>query len=102
MQNPIANVLRGIGSPVDVFLLNTERGSKMTIQIPAIAALLSMGGMMEVPKHRPDPRFKGINEKRGRIVARSQVVSNPHKVGRNDPCPCGCGRKFKHCQSCGM
>lgn len=19
------------------------------------------------------------------------------KVGRNDPCPCGSGRKFKHC-----
>ena len=20
-----------------------------------------------------------------------------HKVGRNDPCPCGSGRKFKNC-----
>ena len=19
------------------------------------------------------------------------------KVGRNDPCPCGCGKKYKHC-----
>ncbi len=24
----------------------------------------------------------------------------PHKVGRNDPCACGSGKKFKHC--CGM
>ena len=21
----------------------------------------------------------------------------PHKVGRNDPCPCGSGKKYKHC-----
>jgi uncharacterized protein YecA (UPF0149 family) len=21
------------------------------------------------------------------------------KVGRNDPCPCGSGKKFKHCHS---
>ena len=21
----------------------------------------------------------------------------PQKVGRNDPCPCGSGRKYKHC-----
>ena len=23
------------------------------------------------------------------------------KVGRNDPCPCGSGRKFKHCHGAG-
>jgi uncharacterized protein YecA (UPF0149 family) len=22
---------------------------------------------------------------------------SPTKVGRNDPCPCGSGRKYKHC-----
>ena len=22
---------------------------------------------------------------------------SPQKVGRNDPCPCGSGKKFKHC-----
>jgi len=28
-----------------------------------------------------------------------QKVAVPagHKVGRNDPCPCGSGKKFKHC-----
>jgi preprotein translocase subunit SecA len=24
-------------------------------------------------------------------------VSNEEKVGRNDPCPCGSGKKYKHC-----
>jgi preprotein translocase subunit SecA len=33
----------------------------------------------------------------------SQVARNPKdpqswgKVGRNEPCPCGSGKKFKHC-----
>lgn len=26
-----------------------------------------------------------------------QPVIAPKKVGRNDPCPCGSGKKFKHC-----
>lgn len=26
-----------------------------------------------------------------------QVVRNQPKTGRNDPCPCGSGKKFKHC-----
>ena len=28
------------------------------------------------------------------------VGSSAHKVGRNEPCPCGSGMKFKKC--CGM
>jgi preprotein translocase subunit SecA len=26
-----------------------------------------------------------------------QVVRGQEKVGRNDPCPCGSGKKFKKC-----
>jgi preprotein translocase subunit SecA len=26
-----------------------------------------------------------------------QVVNTLPKVGRNDPCPCGSGKKYKHC-----
>ncbi len=28
---------------------------------------------------------------------RQQAVRNANKVGRNDPCPCGSGKKYKHC-----
>lgn len=27
----------------------------------------------------------------------SQPVKKPHKIGRNDPCPCGSGKKYKKC-----
>jgi len=30
-------------------------------------------------------------------VSAEFVARNPDKVGRNDPCPCGSGRKYKHC-----
>jgi preprotein translocase subunit SecA len=36
----------------------------------------------EVPAQRPVPK---------------QVIPSGKKVGRNDPCPCGSGRKYKHC-----
>jgi preprotein translocase subunit SecA len=32
----------------------------------------------------------------GSAVAKKQVV-NSDKVGRNDPCPCGSGKKYKKC-----
>jgi preprotein translocase subunit SecA len=32
------------------------------------------------------------------VVVTAQPVQNHlPKVGRNDPCPCGSGKKFKHC-----
>ncbi len=35
------------------------------------------------------------NQNSGLKVER--VISNENKVGRNDPCPCGSGKKFKNC-----
>lgn len=37
-------------------------------------------------------RNEHLDEMRGDTVARPEP-----KVGRNDPCPCGSGKKFKHC-----
>ncbi|HQL70863.1 MAG TPA: SEC-C metal-binding domain-containing protein, partial [Bacteroidales bacterium] len=31
----------------------------------------------------------------------NQPVKVEKKVGRNDPCPCGSGKKFKHCHGAG-
>jgi len=38
-------------------------------------------------------RAKGIYPK----VRRKPFKRNRQLPGRNDPCPCGSGRKFKHC-----
>ena len=31
------------------------------------------------------------------IVKNKTVVNKEKKVGRNDPCPCGSGKKYKKC-----
>ncbi|MDG2525740.1 preprotein translocase subunit SecA [Stenotrophomonas sp. HITSZ_GD] len=39
-----------------------------------------------------------VDEMQGRQgAAVAQAVREAPKVGRNDPCPCGSGKKFKHC-----
>jgi preprotein translocase subunit SecA len=30
-------------------------------------------------------------------MSKAKPVRSGPKVGRNDPCPCGSGKKFKHC-----
>jgi len=42
----------------------------------------------------------GFDETLGEGEARLQDVSPAEagpKIGRNDPCPCGSGKKYKHC-----
>lgn len=48
------------------------------------------------------PQWEGIfsPEKRKEIHTKwknSKTVVNKNKVGRNDPCPCGSGKKYKNC-----
>ncbi|MDB5867114.1 MAG: preprotein translocase, SecA subunit, partial [Betaproteobacteria bacterium] len=31
------------------------------------------------------------------ILDKQPFVRGGEKVGRNDPCPCGSGKKYKHC-----
>ena len=34
-----------------------------------------------------------------RVLAKPQPVRSTPKVGRNEPCPCGSGKKYKHCHA---
>ena len=45
-----------------------------------------------------------LEQRKGKIaegklpgVVRREPIRNPEKVGRNAPCPCGSGKKYKHC-----
>jgi SEC-C motif-containing protein len=50
--------------------------------------------------HHETAKFKKIDGRwlytEGTVAPRTIVRSAP-KVGRNDPCPCGSGKKHKHC-----
>ena len=39
----------------------------------------------------------GPPDQRGDAAAAEPIRNMGHKVGRNDPCPCGSGKKFKNC-----
>jgi len=32
-----------------------------------------------------------------KVYKKTKIVVNNNKTGRNDPCPCGSGKKYKHC-----
>ena len=37
-----------------------------------------------------------------REVQKTQPIRNESKIGRNDPCPCGSGKKYKNCHGIGQ
>ena len=43
------------------------------------------------------PRSKSLASKFGRLIPTGPAPAPRVKVGRNDPCPCGSGKKFKKC-----
>jgi preprotein translocase subunit SecA len=44
----------------------------------------------------PPPPPEAQPEKEPRTLQAPQVRGE-RKIGRNEPCPCGSGRKYKHC-----
>ncbi|HNQ97586.1 MAG: YchJ family protein [Spirochaetales bacterium] len=62
------------------------------------SAFYSRAGLKD--EHRELAFFKKIDNKwlyaEGRLVP-TTIVRSGAKVGRNDPCPCGSGKKYKHC-----
>src|SRR5262249_40625771 len=55
-----------------------------------------------MPSQTPSDSFDPMRARAGRAApnpeaAKSVPVTIPAKVGRNDPCPCGSGKKYKKC-----
>jgi preprotein translocase subunit SecA len=38
-----------------------------------------------------------VSEAAAAVAEKAKPVRTGPKVGRNDPCPCGSGKKYKHC-----
>ena len=58
-----------------------------------LAAVGAGGGGLQAPEGAPAPAAAPAG---GRLV---EVKSGQKKVGRNDPCPCGSGKKYKKCHA---
>jgi uncharacterized protein YecA (UPF0149 family) len=60
-------------------------------------------GPRRAPAAMPSRRARNVNYSYGAAASGGQDAKvetfhrNTPKVGRNDPCPCGSGRKYKKC-----
>jgi preprotein translocase subunit SecA len=77
-------------APVSARRPAARRPSPMVMNKPAVAASPFGGGTAAVADG-PRPARTG-----GDDVIRTVRHDTP-KVGRNDPCPCGSGKKYKKC-----
>ncbi len=86
--------------------LVTERMAHMKIRMEAPPqALGELQPQQRMRESRHDPAMGAAEEMTGgpahsRVAAEQRDPTNPAtwgRVGRNEPCPCGSGKKFKHC-----
>jgi SEC-C motif-containing protein len=80
-------------------IINTNKGAASDNEgIVEFTAEYKTGGFKDI--HHEIAAFKKVNDMwfydEGQIVPKTIVRESP-KVGRNDPCPCGSGRKYKQC-----
>jgi preprotein translocase subunit SecA len=64
----------------------------------------AFGGVRQLPaQRRPAEDLASLNTNRGESAAPPQKPASVEpKVGRNDPCPCGSGKKYKKCHGVGL
>ena len=80
-------------------IISAEKGgmsdTEGTVEFEAV---YERDGLKDI--HHETGKFKKENEQwlyvEGHVSPRTIVRSSP-KTGRNEPCPCGSGKKFKHC-----
>ena len=103
--------LRGYGQKNPVQEFKRESFSMFTlllevINIEMVKALCSVDTEQKNSNPEETPRAENPQRKNVPIQSKSSVVQRsattrrpvkPKKVGRNDPCPCGSGKKYKHC-----
>jgi len=57
----------------------------------------AFGGGAESPAALPDPTQTNLVSEANEALAKAQPARVVPQVGRNDPCPCGSGKKYKNC-----
>jgi len=62
-------------------------GENIAATAAAVQGAPGAGGEMQQAADQPQ----------GQAAAVKQIVRDAPKVGRNDPCPCGSGKKYKKC-----
>lgn len=80
-------------------IISTEKGSVSDSEgAVEFEAVYEQNGLKDI--HHEKAKFKKQGSEwlydEGHVIPRTVVRSAP-KTGRNDPCPCASGKKYKHC-----
>jgi uncharacterized protein YecA (UPF0149 family) len=61
--------------------------------------LIARSGALDARQRRLDEREQSLRASERLLHARTRPLNTTHRanVGRNDPCPCGSGYKYKRC-----
>ena len=104
MKNEI--FARGFGNQ-DPILAYKKEGYEMfdemieKIQEATCVVLLNTSIEVRRPEPRPQPKMTEAKtydpQKKEEEKKPATIVNTVKKVGRNDPCPCGSGKKYKNC-----
>ena len=81
-------------------ILRTEKGGEGDDEgiVEFIAKYADRGVVLEHHEVAEFRREKGVwTFYDGKLVPQAPYVRQEAKVGRNDPCPCGSGKKYKKC-----
>ena len=91
----------------DMFDAMVSKIKEMTCKILLNAQIESHQPVQEQPKPftinfvgkqlTPEERAAAEAKKKGKLVVQKTVVNEGEKIGRNDPCHCGSGKKYKNC-----
>ena len=85
-------MVAGIQKDVVKILLNIQKAGELkreqTVKITS-EAQASLNSINVVSENKQVPQQSDVR--------RTPVVNAGPKVGRNDPCPCGSGKKYKNC-----
>ena len=101
LQVAYKNVNARYASTMDSLILFYNEGKmKITLQVGSKDDSLAMAHTDQIKKKFRNLKGDKLNEKLHELYLeqkKSGTIVKPKKIGRNDPCPCGSGKKYKKC-----
>ena len=88
------NMVNKIRNMTCLFLLNTHIDRPEPVQ--QMPAQPNFTVVMTGKELTPEEKAEQAKKKQKPQVQQT-VVNTSDKIGRNDPCPCGSGKKYKNC-----
>ena len=74
-----------------------ENQEKAKALLPLLIDFNNTSHLWPLKGNTPERLMKHEADARGKIISFADAQKRRPKVGRNDPCPCGSGKKYKNC-----